>query len=162
VQDITPVKDFAHARFDATERVYYYYISQRRDPFRDAFTWYVYGELDFDLMNRGAQILKEYSDFSCFSKAHTQVKTNNCVIKKAVWQKSGMGEWRFTIVADRFLRGMVRAIVGTLVLVGKNKITLTDLRRIIESKDRQLAGSNAPPNALFLTSIKYKPEIYLE
>lgn len=162
VQDIRKVKDSAHARFDATRRMYYYYLNQQKDPFRDAFSWYVYGELDFELMNRAAQLLLEYEDFTSFSKLNTQNKTNNCRISRAVWQKSGPKEWRFTISADRFLRGMVRAIVGTLVMVGKNKISIDDFRRIIEAKDRSKAGNNAPANALFLTGIHYPNELFSE
>jgi tRNA pseudouridine38-40 synthase len=162
VQNIRKVKDNTHARFEATQRVYYYYLSQQKNPFRDMFSWYVYGNLDFELMNKAAGILLEYQDFTSFSKVNTQSKTNNCRITKAVWKKSGPAEWRFTISADRFLRGMVRAIVGTLVMVGKNKITLDDFRKIIEAKDRKQAGNNAPPNALFLVGIDYPKEVFVE
>lgn len=162
VQNIQKVKESAHARFDATQRVYYYYLSRRKDPFRDPFSWYVYGDLDFDLMNKAAQVLLDYEDFTSFSKLNTQNKTNICKITKVTWQKSGPHEWRFTISADRFLRGMVRAIVGTLVMVGKNKLTINDFKNIIEAKNRQAAGNNAPANALFLTGISYPKEIYSE
>ncbi|PBQ31742.1 tRNA pseudouridine(38-40) synthase TruA [Sphingobacteriaceae bacterium] len=160
IQNIQKVKDTSHARFEATQRVYYYYVNQHKNPFRDSFSWYVYGELDFEVMNRAAATLLEYEDFTSFSKVNTQNKTNNCKITKAVWQKSAEHEWRFTISADRFLRGMVRAIVGTLVMVGKNKITISDFKKIIEAKDRRVAGNNAPANALFLTGIKYPKEIF--
>lgn len=162
VSDIKSVKENAHARFDAQERTYFYFLHQEKNPFIEPFSWYVHGELDFELMNKAAEVLKEYTDFSSFSKANTQVKTNNCKIYKAVWHKVNKNEWRFTISADRFLRGMVRAIVGTLILVGKNKITIQDLRKIIEAKDRSAAGQNAPAEALFLTGIKYPKDIYLE
>jgi tRNA pseudouridine38-40 synthase len=162
VNDIRRVKDFAHARFDARKRVYYYYLSQKRDPFRDAHTFYVYGELDFDLMNQAAAVLKEYEDFTSFSKSNTQVKTNVCKIEKALWLPCGNGEWRFEIRADRFLRGMVRAIVGTLIQVGKSKLTVSAFRKIIEAKDRQLAGANVPPNALFLCGVLYDKEVYID
>jgi tRNA pseudouridine38-40 synthase len=162
VSDIHLVNSTAHARFDATSRVYYYHLSRQKNPFRDQYTWYVYGDLDFEVMNKAAKILKEYRDFTSFSKLHTQNKTNDCVISEAVWHYSADNEWRFTIKADRFLRGMVRAVVGTLVLVGKGKMTLDDFRRIIEAKDRQLAGSNAPAHALFLTGISYPNKIYHE
>jgi tRNA pseudouridine38-40 synthase len=162
IQDIRKVKDTSHARFEATQRVYYYHLSQHKDPFRNTFSWYVYGELDFELMNKAAKVLLEYEDFTSFSKVNTQNKTNNCKITKAIWQKSGTQEWRFTISADRFLRGMVRAIVGTLVMVGKNKITIGDFRKIIESKDRKVAGNNAPANALFLVGVKYPNTVYSE
>jgi tRNA pseudouridine38-40 synthase len=162
IQNIQKVMDEAHARFYAKQRVYHYYLGSFKDPFRDQFSWYVYGALDFELMNKAAAVLLEYEDFTSFSKLHTQNKTNNCRITKAVWQKSGPHEWRFTITADRFLRGMVRAIVGTLVAVGKNKITISDFKRIIEAKDRKVAGNNAPANALFLTGIEYPKEIFSE
>ena len=162
IQNIRQVKDQAHARFEARQRVYYYYLSQKKDPFRDPFTWYVYGDLDFDRMNKAAALLLQHEDFTSFSKLNTQNKTNNCKISKAIWQKSAEHEWRFTIQADRFLRGMVRAIVGTLVMVGKNKITVSQFNDIILAKDRQMAGSNAPANALFLSAIKYPEEIYID
>lgn len=162
INNIQKVKDDAHARFGAQQRVYFYFIHQQKNPFTEPFSWYVFGDIDFELMNKAGQILLEYEDFSSFSKAHSQTKTNNCKITKAVWQKAGDNEWRFTISADRFLRGMVRAIVGTLILVGKNRITLSDFRRIIEAKDRAKAGQNAPANALFLTGIQYPKDIYLE
>jgi tRNA pseudouridine38-40 synthase len=161
IQNIQLVTDDAHARFSATQRTYYYYLNQQKNPFKDTFTWYVFGDLDFDLMNKAAAILLEYSDFTSFSKLHTQTKTNNCKITKALWQKSDQNEWRFTITADRFLRGMVRAVVGTLVMVGKNKLSLSDFRKIIEAKDRKAAGNNAPANALFLVGIKYPKELYV-
>jgi tRNA pseudouridine38-40 synthase len=162
VQDIIPVVPTAHARFDATERQYYYYISRRKNPFRNTYTWYVYGELDFDLMNKAALMLLEHQDFTSFSKLNTQNKTNNCTITKAIWQQTEEQEWRFTIRANRFLRGMVRAIAGTLVLVGKNKISLQDFRSIIESKNRSLAGGNAPAHPLFLSGIRYPKTIFLD
>jgi len=162
VQDIRKVKEDAHARFHASQRVYHYFLSQKKDPFRDQFTWYVYGDLDFELMNKAALLLLEHEDFTSFSKVNTQNKTNNCRITKAVWQKSGADEWRFTISADRFLRGMVRAVVGTLVMVGKNKIGLDDFVKIIQKKDRQAAGNNAPANALFLTGIDYPKDLFID
>lgn len=162
VHNIRRVRDNASARFDATQRVYHYYINQLKDPFTDAFSAYVYGELDFDLMNRAAAILLEYTDFTSFSKLHTQTHTNNCNITKAVWQMAGPGRWRFTISADRFLRGMVRAVVGTLMLVGKNKIALSEFRSIIEARDRQAAGKNMPPQALFLAGIQYPKEVFID
>ena len=162
IQNIQAVIDTANARFDAQQRVYYYYIHQQKNPFINEFSTYVFGDLDFELMNRAAATLLEYTDFTSFSKLHTQTKTNICHITKAVWHKTNLHEWRFTISADRFLRGMVRAIVGTLLLVGKNRISISDFRKIIEAKDRKLAGSNAAPNALFLVGVKYPKHIYLE
>ncbi len=162
VQNIEKVTDAAHARFGAVERTYHYFVSQKKDPFRNEFTWYVYGDIDFELMNRAAEMLLSHSDFTSLSKVNTQSKTNICKLSKALWQKSRENEWRFTISADRFLRGMVRAAVGTLLLVGKNKISLEQFNAILEAKDRKLAGVNAPPHALFLTGIKYPKEIYVD
>jgi len=162
VQAIQAVALGAHARFDAFSRTYYYFIHQHKNPFIDNFSLYVYGDIDFDLMNKAAEILLEYTDFTSFSKLHTHNKTNTCIITKAVWHKSNVGQWRFTITANRFLRGMVRAIVGTLLLVGKGKISISDFRRIIEAKDRKFAGSNVAPYALFLVGIKYPKEIFIE
>lgn len=161
IQNIATVSSEAHARFHAQQRAYHYYISQQKNPFRDNFTYYVYGPLDVELMNRAAQLLTHYSDFTSFSKTNTQVKTNTCKITEARWLQSGPNEWRFTIKADRFLRGMVRAIVGTLLLVGKNKLTLHDFKKIIEARDRKQAGSNAPAHALFFTGASYPKHLYL-
>lgn len=160
IHNIQQVSTEAHARFHAEARTYYYFLHRQKNPFIESFSWYVYGDIDFELMNRAALILLEHSDFTSFSKIHTQNKTNNCKITKAVWQKVGEHEWRFTIRADRFLRGMVRAIVGTLMLVGKNKITLSDFKKIIEAKNRSAAGQNVPAHALFLTGIKYPKALF--
>lgn len=160
IHNIQQVSTEAHARFHAEARTYYYFLHRQKNPFIENFSWYVYGEIDFELMNKAALILIDHSDFTSFSKIHTQNKTNNCKITKAVWQKVGEHEWRFTIRADRFLRGMVRAIVGTLILVGKNKITLSDFKKIIEAKDRGAAGQNVPAHALFLTGIKYPKALF--
>lgn len=162
VQNITEVDEEAHARFDAVSRTYYYFLHQQKNPFIERFSYYVHGDVDFELMNKAALILLQYQDFTSFSKLHTQTKTNNCKITKAVWHKIGENEWRFTIRADRFLRGMVRAIVGTLLQVGRNKITLEEFKKIIEAKDRAKAGNNVPGNALFLTAIEYPKKLYSE
>ncbi|MBA2610616.1 MAG: tRNA pseudouridine(38-40) synthase TruA [Bacteroidetes bacterium] len=162
VQNIQSVLPAAHARYSATSRTYYYFIHRKKNPFIDNFSLYVYGDLDFELMNKAASFLLEYSDFTSFSKLHTQNKTNNCIITKAIWQKTNIDQWRFTISADRFLRGMVRAIVGTLLLVGKNKISLSDFKKIIEAKDRKAAGTNVEAKALFLVGINYPKEIFSE
>lgn len=162
IQNIQKVRDEAHARYNAESRTYYYFIHQHKNPFIENYSWYVYGDIDFELMNKAAKVLSEYTDFTSFSKLHTQNKTNNCRITKAVWQKVAENEWRFTISADRFLRGMVRAIVGTLLLVGKNKITIDGLKKIIEAKDRNVAGQNVPAHALFLTGLKYPKDLFIE
>jgi tRNA pseudouridine38-40 synthase len=162
VSDIRQVKKGAHARYDAAQRVYHYYLIRKKNPFRSAFTWYVHGDLDFNMMNAACEKLYGHTDFTSFSKVNTQNKTNNCKISKAVWQMCGEDEWRFTISADRFLRGMVRAIVGTMVMVGRKKIGLQDFENIILAKNRAAAGNNAPANALFLAGIKYPEEVYYE
>jgi tRNA pseudouridine38-40 synthase len=162
IQNIQKMTDDAHARFHASNRTYYYFIHQAKNPFIENFSSYVFGDLDVDVMNKAAESLFEYSDFTSFSKLHGQTKTNHCKIVNAKWQKLNDTEWRFTITADRFLRGMVRAIVGTLLLVGKNKITISEFRKIIENKDRSKAGNNAPPHALFLTGISYPKHIFCE
>jgi tRNA pseudouridine38-40 synthase len=149
-----PVHADAHARFDAVSRTYRYYVSQQKDPFRHEYTCFVNGELDIDAMNLAASKLYEYTDFTSFSKLHTDVKTNNCKIFHAQWEKTG-SELVFTIQADRFLRNMVRAIVGTLLEVGRGKRSVEDFRRIIVSCDRGQAGTSVPGNALFLENITY-------
>ncbi len=155
INNLQKVKDNSHARFDAINRTYHYFLHQHKDPFIHNSSFYFYGNLNFELMNLAATELFNYTDFTSFSKLHAQTKTNNCKITKAVWQQLENKQWRFTITADRFLRGMVRAIVGTLLLLGKNKISVNDFKKIIEAKTRQHAGNNAPAYALFLTEINY-------
>ena len=159
VNRIFPVRDEAHARFDAIYRTYQYHIVTRKDPFLRHYAWRISFHLDFDLMNEAAKILFEYTDFTSFSKLHTDVKTNNCRIMRAEWTQVSPYEWVFTIQADRFLRNMVRAIVGTLIEVGRGKLTIEGFRSVIEQKDRCAAGSSVPGNALFLVDIGY-PEIF--
>jgi tRNA pseudouridine38-40 synthase len=118
-------------------------------------------DVDFALMNSAAEILYEYTDFTSFSKLHTDVKTNNCRVTRAVWRKTGDDEWLFEIEADRFLRNMVRAIVGTLLQVGRGKLSLEGFRAVIENKARGEAGDSAPGEALFLVDVKYPNDVYL-
>ncbi|MCD6112718.1 MAG: tRNA pseudouridine(38-40) synthase TruA [Bacteroidales bacterium] len=158
--DIIDVRDNAHARFDALSRTYKYYVNTFKDPFYKDFSYYVYGNLDIDLMNKAAALLFDYKDFSCFSKSKTQVKTNNCKIYHAEWEKEN-DKLVFTIKADRFLRNMVRAIVGTLIDVGKHRINIEDFKNIIESKNRSHAGYSVPAKALFLYKIEYPEEIFI-
>ena len=143
-----------HARFSAISRTYEYHIARRKDPFRCDLAWFLHGELDLDLMNKAAAVLKEYRDFTSFSKLHTQVKTNNCHVMEAKWEEKGH-LLVFTIKADRFLRNMVRAIVGTLIDVGRGKISLEEFKAIIEAKDRSEAGLSVPAQGLFLVKIEY-------
>lgn len=152
--DIWPVDPYAHARFDAVSRTYEYVITTRKDPFRQDAAWYVYHALDVGLMNKASQVLFDYTDFTSFSKLHTQVKTNNCKLMEAYWKEDGK-LLVFHITADRFLRNMVRAIVGTLVDIGRGRIGVEELRRIIEAKDRSEAGLSVPAHGLYLIDVKY-------
>jgi tRNA pseudouridine38-40 synthase len=146
-----------NARFSATYRTYHYYIATQKDPFRKEFVYPIYREINFDKMNEAAATLLEYIDFSAFTKSKTDTKTNNCKIKHAVWEQSDDQHiWVFKITSNRFLRNMVRTVVGTLLEVGYRNITLERFREIIESKDRQEAGPTAPAHALFLHDIGYE------
>jgi tRNA pseudouridine38-40 synthase len=154
IKNIIPVHNDAHARFDATQRSYQYHIHFHKDPFLHGYSWMVRDVPDMVLMNLAAAIIMEYTDFSCFSKSNTQVKTNNCKITRAEWVKTEQGIV-FHISADRFLRNMVRAIVGTLIMVGKHEIEPEAVRAIIESKNRSNAGTSVPACGLYLTEVKY-------
>jgi len=148
------VKDDAHARFDATARAYKYFIHFEKDPFKINRSWLVKDKLDLDLMNKAAEQLLNYHDFSCFSKSNTQTFTNNCKVTTAIFEEKENG-LVFTIKADRFLRNMVRAIMGTLVRVGKGEIDIEDFKSIIESKNRSNAGQSVPACGLYLVSVEY-------
>lgn len=154
VFNIHQVADEAHARFDAKKRTYEYHIHTFKDAFENEQSWYLHQKLDLEKMNQGAKMLFEYQDFQCFSKVHTDVMTFNCSIFEAHWKKD-RNRIVFTIAADRFLRNMVRAIVGTLTEIGSGKKNLEDLRTIIENKDRNQAGASAPAHGLFLTKVEY-------
>lgn len=154
IQEIIQVPPNVHARFDAVSRTYQYYISFRKDPFNYPFHYRLNRPMNFDLMNEAASVLFEYTDFTSFSKLHTDVKTNLCRIIQAEWTQAG-DIWVFTITADRFLRNMVRAIVGTLLDIGREKLSVAGFREIIEARDRSKAGSSVPGNALFLVNIEY-------
>ena len=161
VSDVRRVKDDAHARFDALSRRYNYRVVTAKSPFARRYACRVLPGVDFEAMNRAAEILYEYTDFTSFSKLHTDVKTNNCKVTFARWRQVGDNEWVFEIEADRFLRNMVRAIVGTLLLVGRGKLTLDGFRAVIENKARGEAGDSAPGEALFLMDVKYPNDIFL-
>lgn len=160
VREIREVKPDLHARFDALSRRYEYHLVLHKDVFRHPFAMRIYNPLDFNRMNEAAKLLFEYTDFTSFSKLHTDVKTNNCKIMYAIWQQKD-DEWIFTVEADRFLRNMVRAIVGTLLEVGRGKITIEDFRNIIEAKNRCNAGSSVPAKGLFLVAVNYPENIYM-
>jgi len=149
------VNDDVHARFSATARTYQYHVSNVKQPFSKDFCHRVFYKPDIELMNQAANILFEYTDFTSFSKLHTQTATNNCTILQAHWDMIGE-EYVFTISANRFLRNMVRAITGTLLEVGRGKLSLDDFRKVIESKNRCNAGTSLPAKALFLTKVEYK------
>lgn len=160
IQQIRIVNEDAHARFHAVEREYEYYISLEKNPFTEDFAHVLYHTPNMELMNEAANTLLHYKDFQCFSRSNTDVKTYNCDVIKAYWKKEG-SQLVFTIAADRFLRNMVRAIVGTLLEVGFQKISLQDFEDIIKSKDRKKAGTSAPAKGLYLTKVIYPEEIFI-
>lgn len=159
VYRVVPVKPEAHARFDATSRTYKYYVTTRKDPFNYDLVYRMNGKLDFEAMNEACKVLFDYIDFTSFSKLHTDVKTNNCRIYQAGWKQEG-DVWVFTVQADRFLRNMVRAIVGTLLEVGRGKLTIDGFRKVIEAKDRCKAGGSVPGHALFLVNVTYPESLF--
>ena len=154
------VRPDAHARFDATARTYKYYVTTAKYPFNRQYRCRVFNPLDYERMNEAARTLFEYTDFTSFSKLHTDVKTNICHVTHAEWTQEEDATWVFTIRADRFLRNMVRAIVGTLIEVGRGKLSVEGFRRIIEQKDRGKAGTSVPGNALFLVNVEYPASIF--
>ncbi len=152
--DIFPVKPRVHARFSAQSRSYRYVITQVKNPFITRYSYFHYGEVNLELMNKGAEFLLSVSDFTSFSKVHTETKTNICRVTQAKWEKHGE-DLIFNIRADRFLRNMVRAIVGTLLELGTEKITFDEFRKIIASKNRCDAGESVPACGLFLIKVDY-------
>lgn len=157
---IVPVTGDAHARFSPISRTYRYYITRHKDPF-NPYAYRVFWDLDIDLMNQAAKKLFDYIDFTSFSRLHTDVKTNNCRIMEAKWTTDGDGCFVFVIKADRFLRNMVRSIVGTMILVGRHRMTIEQFCQVIEGKNRCKAGESAPANALFLEEIEYPKDIFV-
>lgn len=155
VQRIWEVPDEMHARFSATSRTYHYYIHTRKDPFVRQYSWLVTFPLDFARMNEAASRLLDFEDFTSFSKVNTDTKTNLCNVTEARWTQEGENTWRFTITANRFLRNMVRAIVGTLIEVGRGRMTVDEFCQVIEQKNRCSAGDSVPGHALFLVDISY-------
>ena len=155
IQKIEAVSDDMHARFSATSRTYRYFVHTSKSPFLRHYSWKTHYQLDFTLMNEAAATLLEYDDFGAFCKSHADVKTTLCHVTHAQWHQVADGEWYFEITANRFLRNMVRAVVGTLIDVGRHRITVDDFRRVIEGKRRTEAGESMPANALFLENITY-------
>lgn len=160
IYDVKQVRADAHARFHALWRSYVYRICLRKNPFELESAWLTYKNPDFEKLNQAAALLLEYTDFECFSKIKTNVHTFNCKIKEAYWEQNG-SDLRFHITANRFLRGMVRAIVGTLMEVGTGKIDIIDFRKILESKKRTEAKSSAPAQGLYLCKITYPEQLFL-
>jgi len=161
VMRIRAVRPDAHARFDACEREYRYYIERCKNPFSRDLTWQYYVPLDLETMNRAAAFLTEFDDFTSFAKLNSNNKTNICHIRRAVWEVQSDGVWCFTIRADRFLRNMVRSIVGTLVDVGRGRYTAEQFREIVAARDLSRSSAGAPAQGLFLSDIRYEDSVYL-
>lgn len=158
INKIIKVKNDAHARFDAISRTYKYFINTTKNPFNNDYALFISQNLDIQKMNQACSVLFNYEDFTSFSKLHTDTKTNNCKIFEAKWEKTN-NQLIFTITANRFLRNMVRAITGTMIDLGRNKITVSDFENIIKAKNRQLAGHSAKAKGLFLDYIKYSDNL---
>lgn len=165
IYDVSAVLPDAHARFDAISRRYKYFITYRKDPFKKELAWFTHRTLDLAAMNIAAGRLLRVNDFTSFAKLHSDTKTNICKVMEAVWTPiSEDGEivgLVFSITADRFLRNMVRAVVGTLVEVGRGKLSLEDFAKVIDAQDRSAAGTSMPGEALFLWNVAYPKEIFL-
>lgn len=155
IYGLSPVHSAAHARFDATSRTYHYYLHIRKSPFCNDLSWRSPNNLDFEAMNVAAKMMCGRRDFTSFSKLHTDTVTNICDLTEARWEQIDEYNWRFVITADRFLRNMVRAVVGTLVDVGRGKLAPGQVMDIISRKDRCAAGTSMPAHALFLWNITY-------
>lgn len=155
ISSFRPVAPDAHARFDATGRTYRYFVHTAKDPFCGDLSWYVPRGLDFDAMNKAATLLVGHRDFTSFSKLHTDVKTNICDLRSAHWTQEAPHKWYFEISADRFLRNMVRAVVGTLAEVGRHKMPPEGVLDVLERRDRCAAGTSVPGEALFLWDVTY-------
>lgn len=156
VQYVKQVSEDFHARFSATHRTYYYYVYTRKNPFLRHFATQLHYSPDYQLMNEAAKLLLEVSDFTSFSKLHTDVKTNICKVTHAEWVQVEGDYWRFEITADRFLRNMVRAVVGTLLEVGRGRMTIEAFKQVIASKNRCAAGDSAPGKALQIVDVGYE------
>lgn len=156
VREIVAVHPEAHARFDATSRTYHYYVIGEKSPFVYPLTWRAPATLDYDAMNLAAELLLATTDFTSFAKLHNDALTNICHVSRAEWIPTPGGEgMTFVITADRFLRNMVRAVVGTLVEVGRGKMSFDGFRDVIEARNRCSAGTSMPPQALFLARVTY-------
>jgi len=156
VEKIEKVGDDMHARFSATSRTYHYYIHTHKDPFCRAYSCETHYDLDFDAMNEAARVLLTQDDFASFCKTGADVKTTICHVTHAQWHQTSPTTWYFEITANRFLRNMVRAVVGTLIDVGRHRIDLEGFKQIVENKTRTAAGESMPGHALFLEDVTYQ------
>ncbi len=157
---IVEVNQDAHSRFDAESRTYEYYITTQKNPFNRNYAYQLYYSVDVELMNEACKVLFEFTDFTSFSKLHTDTMTNFCTIFKAKWNQIDDTTFCFTIQANRFLRNMVRAIVGTLLEVGRGKMSIEEFRKVIEKQNRSVAGTSVPGHALFLVDVAYPENIF--
>lgn len=155
VSEIKPVADDWHARFSATARTYHYYITTSKDAFNRRYALRLYFPLDIEQMNRAAELLLHHSDFGCFCKSHSDNKTNLCTVTEARWIRQDAHSFYFRVTANRFLRNMVRAIVGTLIEVGKGKMTIEQFEQVLHSGSRSNAGESVPAHGLFLENVNY-------
>lgn len=155
VQSVQRVDDDLHARFSATKRTYHYYIHTSKNPFLRQYSWETHFQLDFELMNEAASHLLQVDDFGAFCKSHTDVKTTLCHVTEARWVQTAPDAWYFVISANRFLRNMVRAVVGTLIEVGRHRMTIAEFDAVVAGKKRTAAGESMPGNALFLERVEY-------
>lgn len=160
VEKIVRVRDEAHARFDAVERTYHYYITTKKSPFRAAHYFRIPFDIDVDKMNEAAKHLVKRGDFVSFAKTHSDVKTTICDVRRAEWVDLGDCAWRFEITADRFLRNMVRAVVGTLLDVGRGRMKPSDMENVLADCDRRAAGESVFGGALFLYEVKYPQSVF--
>lgn len=167
IYKIVPVRADAHARFDATSRRYEYWVTTVKNPYAANLLTFTHFQLDYPLMNQAAALLLEETDFASFCKAHTDVKTTLCDVRKAYWEQRpcpflpDVQCWVFTIEADRFLRNMVRAVVGTLYQVGRGLMTPAEMREVVRSKNRCAAGMSMPAEGLYLVDITYPESLFL-
>lgn len=159
IRDVKPVRADAHARFDAVQRTYEYRITVGKNPFQHKLAYQIGQKPDVSKMNQAAELLLVYTDFKCFSRSRTDVKTFDCTIQSAIWKEEG-AELVFSITANRFLRNMVRAIVGTLLEIGFEKMDLDDFRAVIESQNRSKAGASAPSEGLYLMDVTYPKTVF--
>lgn len=160
IKKIFRVKADASARFDAVSRTYEYFIHRQKNPFLNESSFYVFGKLDVEAMNRAAAHLLTVTDFTSFSKVNTQTFTNNCEVSFAQWIRLDDESYVFKITANRFLRNMVRAVVGTLLEVGKGKLTLEEFKGVVDKRNRSEAGMSAPGYALYLSAIEYPATVF--